>query len=171
MKTKEEILDRQRAYFHLNKDKCHKLSKVWREKNKEKLRLAKKKYYQENKERYREYYKEWRKKNPEKGKEYRGKRKNLYRTYQIKRRITLKFTDIDVKWLNQLFEKTTHCELCNDKLDDNGTKYPNGKQLDHITPLAVGGAHTKNNVRFICYKCNVRRPRDGRDTLKLVVNL
>lgn len=64
--------------------------------------------------------------------------------------------------------ETTHCELCGIELDSNGSKYPNGKQLDHITPLNVGGMHTKDNIRFICLKCNVSRPHDGSDNLKLV---
>lgn len=40
---------------------------------------------------------------------------------------------------------------------------PNSKHLDHILPRNQGGTHTHGNVRIICFTCNVRRPKDGRD--------
>jgi 5-methylcytosine-specific restriction endonuclease McrA len=40
---------------------------------------------------------------------------------------------------------------------------PNSKELDHIMPRVLGGAHTVSNTRIICRLCNVRRPDDGSD--------
>lgn len=40
---------------------------------------------------------------------------------------------------------------------------PNSKELDHIVPRIMGGAHTVSNTRVICRSCNVRRPDDGSD--------
>lgn len=40
---------------------------------------------------------------------------------------------------------------------------PNSKELDHIVPRRLGGAHTIGNTRIICRSCNVRRPDDGSD--------
>ena len=40
---------------------------------------------------------------------------------------------------------------------------PNSKELDHIVPRVMGGAHTVSNTRVICRLCNVRRPDDGSD--------
>ena len=37
------------------------------------------------------------------------------------------------------------------------------RQLDHIIPLNIGGLNIKNNVRYICGKCNNHRPKDGSD--------
>jgi 5-methylcytosine-specific restriction endonuclease McrA len=35
-------------------------------------------------------------------------------------------------------------------------------QLDHVTPLAQGGAHTRSQVRGLCASCNGRKGRDER---------
>jgi 5-methylcytosine-specific restriction endonuclease McrA len=42
---------------------------------------------------------------------------------------------------------------------------PNSKELDHIVPRVMGGAHTMSNTRVICRSCNVRRPDDGSDVV------
>ena len=139
---------------------------------KKKERIRQKLKYQNNKDWYREYQKVYHKleKYKEKQKIYRESINGRLadKNSHHKRKLKLKITDIDSKWLNNLFNKTIYCELCKCKLDNNGKKYPNGKQLDHITPLMVGGTHTKNNVRFICWKCNAERPKDGSDNLQLI---
>lgn len=40
---------------------------------------------------------------------------------------------------------------------------PNSKELDHIVPRVMGGAHTVGNTRIICRLCNARRPDDASD--------
>lgn len=40
---------------------------------------------------------------------------------------------------------------------------PNSKELDHIVPRCLNGAHTIGNTRIICRLCNARRPDDGSD--------
>ena len=44
------------------------------------------------------------------------------------------------------------------------------KTIDHITPLnkKCKGKHVKSNIRFICFKCNITRPKDGRDIVKVI---
>ena len=37
------------------------------------------------------------------------------------------------------------------------------RAIDHILPINVGGMHRKNNIRIICKKCNLKRPKDGKD--------
>lgn len=36
-------------------------------------------------------------------------------------------------------------------------------QLDHVVPVAMGGANTAKNVRVAHKACNAARPKDGRD--------
>jgi hypothetical protein len=38
-----------------------------------------------------------------------------------------------------------------------GTCAPNSPQVDHVIPLARGGAHTEANVRCICRACNIAK--------------
>ncbi|MBK7447847.1 MAG: HNH endonuclease, partial [Ignavibacteria bacterium] len=72
--------------------------------------------------------------------------------------LKMKFTDIDSKWLKKLYEDTNICEVCNRKMKD--------KSIDHILPLNVGGLHIKSNVRIICLKCNLQRPKNGSDIIQ-----
>ena len=115
-----------------------------------------KNYYKNNKKKFSDYFKT-------------DKGKSVASNSHHKRRTQTQFTDIDSNWLNNLFNKTKKCPLCKCKLSDNGKQYPDGKQLDHITPLNIGGEHMKNNVRFICMKCNLERPKDGSDNLQIVI--
>lgn len=156
-------------------------------------RLKKKEYAQTHRKQINTKNKKWREKNPERFKEMRRRSYNKIKKTQLEmlrarwrenqksekaiirdknkkhnRRLKYKITDITAKWLNNLFNSTAHCSLCGIKMDNNGSKYPNGKQLDHITPISVGGLHMRNNVRFICMKCNLERPKDGSDILELV---
>lgn len=36
----------------------------------------------------------------------------------------------------------------------SGTKEPNAPELEHVVPLAMGGAHSYSNVRCACHRCN-----------------
>ena len=75
-----------------------------------------------------------------------------------KKRAKQKDTDITAKWLVELFEKTMICTICGREIDNN-TLYPNGKHMDHIMPVNIGGKFEKKNIRFIHGGCNHRRPK------------
>lgn len=68
-------------------------------------------------------------------------------------------SDVTTSFLEHLWTVTRKCELCKSKLGED-------RHLDHIIPIAAGGAHIQANVRYICPTCNVRRPRDGRDIVQ-----
>ena len=174
-------------YYNTHKDKCLKAGQDYRSKSevKEKRRLTAIEYRKkpEVKERISVNSKKY--KHSEKGKlkqrEYSQNRKpyfDEYRktenrkatviNYSHKRRSSVKDTDITTAWLKDLKQNATDCPLCDIPMETHG-KYPNGKQLDHILPLNVGGEHKMNNVRYICAKCNIQRPKDGSDLLKLVI--
>jgi len=38
-----------------------------------------------------------------------------------------------------------------------GTTHPKAPELDHIVPLAAGGAHTRENTACACRECNIRK--------------
>mgnify|MGYP001608873527 CR=1 FL=1 len=78
------------------------------------------------------------------------------------RRSRCKETDIDVRWIITLRNDTDICVVCGIVMVEDGM-LSNGKTLDHILPLNVGGKHMKINVRYICRTCNIKRPRDGHD--------
>lgn len=70
-------------------------------------------------------------------------------------------TDITWEWLAELRFDTKICPLCSCIMVRNGRE-AHGKTLDHIVPINIGGLHTKDNVRFICKRCNLGRSKlDG----------
>ena len=124
------------------------------------------KYRESYKKRYEEISKSENYKNTRK--QYRKNNKILFIGYANKRRAKIKSTDITSSWLKRLYKDSETCPLCGCKMDANGRMYPSGKQLDHILPINIGGWHTKDNVRIVCLKCNLARPKDGSDILQLL---
>lgn len=96
-------------------------------------------------------------------------RRKLYDKHKghLRRTITRQ-SDITVEFLQQLWESTNICILCNEMME-NHTNYPLGRHLDHIIPIKhthptiPKGTHTQNNVRYIHAVCNERRKRDLSD--------
>lgn len=152
-RNKEIIKYKNNEYYKNNKVHLDEYRRQWQKDNRINRILSCKKYYLKNRE-----------KELQRRKDYNqtpiGKISSLNNS--MKRRLLYKDTDITLEWLLTLKQTTIHCSICNIELSDKGTEY-NGKQLDHIIPLSVGGLHMKNNVRFICKTCNLRRPKDGRD--------
>ena len=54
------------------------------------------------------------------------------------------------------------CQIC--KLPIEDLTYD--LQIDHIIPIAAGGADIKTNVQCAHKACNITRPKDGRDLLE-----
>lgn len=48
------------------------------------------------------------------------------------------------------------CQLCGVRTDraKRGTSHPKAPELDHILPLAAGGAHSYENTQCSCRRCN-----------------
>lgn len=73
------------------------------------------------------------------------------------RRTKMKVTDITSGQLRSLIASTRYCVLCCERL----TKA--NRHLDHILPLCSGGLHVRSNIRYICNRCNISRPKNGAD--------
>ncbi|MGO2807243.1 MAG: HNH endonuclease [Glutamicibacter arilaitensis] len=50
----------------------------------------------------------------------------------------------------------TTCPMCGNTLDWGNQEYPNRPEVDHITPVALGGTDAASNLRVICAGCNRR---------------
>ncbi len=136
-------------------------------KNQENARKATLKWY---KEQGREWHAQWRDENREKVREINRRSAALHledrrERYRLRRAaIDSTTSDITVDWLKQLQSITPKCELCECELLYGAAQHDHKKaNLDHIIPLNVGGTHTRDNVRYICYLCNLRRPKNGAD--------
>jgi hypothetical protein len=145
-----------------NPERNRKNSRNWDRRNPEKAREVDEKWRNKNRGRFNEITRLSKQKKPEKYRE-------LDRQKHHKRRSVYKETDITIDWLIQLKENTKFCPLCKVELNDIN-KDPAQYNLDHIILLSLGGTHTKNNVRFTCRKCNLKRPKDGRDLIQITSN-
>lgn len=67
--------------------------------------------------------------------------------------------------VRRIFERDKWtCQLCGCKTPKvlRGTTQPNAPELDHVIPIAEGGAHVQENVQCACRRCNSEkgaRPR------------
>jgi len=52
-----------------------------------------------------------------------------------------------------------HCYICGCPTPRKlrGTLASNAPEIDHVTPLALGGQHTRENLRCVCRSCNQRK--------------
>lgn len=177
-KNRDKRLSAIRKYRSKNYDKLLAYKRKFNRENSKRLYQDRKEYYkkycEENKEQIKErradYIKKYNLQNREKFRirlrEYRQteKGRSVNKNYKHKRRqLESHDSDITSRWLSNFIASTNNCAICNDRLNPNGSVYPNGKHLDHIIPLYKGGKHTMDNVRVVCFKCNVSRPKDGSD--------
>lgn len=171
-RNKEKIKQKAKENYYLsNREKEKIRDKIYKEKNKDKIKEYCKLYWRKNIERLKQYHKDYNEKNKDKKKQYAHtpKGKACFINSSHKRRMKCKITDITTDWLKDFREYSTHCKICGCEM--NEIKFHSqSKHLDHIVPLSVGGMHTINNVRFICRKCNLSRPKDGSDIKQYQLN-
>jgi 5-methylcytosine-specific restriction endonuclease McrA len=94
----------------------------------------------------------------------RAVRRNNRHSYRARLKAARANTDVTPRFIAQLRRRTTHCELCLTSLGPDA-------HLDHIVPLAIGGTHTRDNLRFLCPTCNCSRPIDGSDVTDHQLNI
>ena len=136
-KNRDKLLEKNKLYYEKNRDKFREKRKLRYQKNRDKELLQNKIHYHNNKEYYIKYNKT-------------DKRK---KTYMISgwKRMGVIFSDYDL--LYEIYENTTHCDLCNVKLE-SGRK-SNGRCLDHDHYIT-----DYENVRnIVCMKCNNQLPK------------
>jgi len=126
------------TWFLANKNIAHASCKAWREKHLDELR---------------EKHRAWHMNNPEQTRALRtaghAKRKQRLSVVICERIDPFEIFERD-KWKCCLCKVKTPREL-------RGTSEPNAPVIDHIIPLALGGPHTRANLRCLCYKCNATK--------------
>lgn len=140
-----------REYYCVNGENVRRRHREWCERNRDHTRQYSRDYYRENRDKGLNRVNKYRKTT-------RGRA--AQKAADSLRRARCKDTDITVAFLERLCNAHNRCPLC-------GEWRPN--HLDHVIPLAVGGTHTKDNVRFLCARCNQSRPKDGSDLNKDVM--
>lgn len=62
-----------------------------------------------------------------------------------------------IKLIQILERDEWRCQICRRQLDpaDRGTTKPEAPEVDHVVPLAQGGAHRGDNLQCACRRCNL----------------
>lgn len=96
-----------------------------------------------------------------------ARRKNANRNHLRRAQLRAALSDdpalaVTAALVRDLLAQAKSCPICRKRLSEK-RGHPQKKHLDHVVPLAVGGAHTTGNVRVICATCNLSRPRNASD--------
>ena len=123
-----------RQYYEAHREVTRERNRRWRDANPEKRREYGRRWRDANPEKGRERARQWREANPEKKREHR-------RQWRARKNgATIGPVDRDA-----IYERDERCIYCGS--DKNLT-------LDHLTPLARGGAHAQDNLAVACRSCN-----------------
>ena len=134
---------------------------------KKKRKTREKKYYKTNREKLleqsRQNYMENRDTRLAQNAEYRKKNPEVWRKADKTRRDRLKNVKREPYTREEIISRDSidgvpYCKICNRPILELGEL-----QIDHIVPIEQGGDDVKDNVRLAHKKCNLRRPKDGRD--------
>lgn len=117
--------------------------KDWEDANRERLNEKSRRYYEENPARRQEAIKRWECKNPEKVRQ-------RHRNAQARRRAASRAGE-NLKVEEVLRRSDGLCGICETPVD------PSDFHIDHIIPLARGGAHSYANTQAAHPLCNQRK--------------
>ncbi len=132
----------------------------WAKKNPEKKRDNNRRWSERNPEKESERRRRWRKQNPEKKRSYK------HRSRARKRNSGGTYTAGDIKDIRKL--QRNRCARCGESLKSKSKTI----HIDHITPLALGGANDRRNIQLLCEPCNRSKgARDPIDDMRLLGRL
>lgn len=93
------------------------------------------------------------------------RRRAVRRAAKAIRRARQRGAKVEVVRSTDVFERDAwRCHLCCRKTiaAKRGTAHPRAPELDHIVPLALGGAHSYANTACACRECNWRKGATAR---------
>lgn len=130
------------------------------EENREKVLERSRDYYEKNKDVILDRCRVYRQNNPEVFREAGAKRRAILKDVERVPYTRKEIIDRDSEWISDGEHQhfVPICQICG-----NPIWVRSELQIDHIKPLAEGGADSPSNVRVSCKTCNIRRPKDGRD--------
>lgn len=136
----ERVSAYQAAYRAANREKIRGIHKAWRARNPEAHAQFGRRWKQENPEKANASATRWRLANPEKASAIVHRRRA--RILGVENTLTA----ADIRELRAL--QKGRCAHCGEKAR---------LTLDHIQPIAKGGAHTRRNAQMLCKPCNSRK--------------
>jgi len=120
--------------------------KQWYKKNPEKALAYVKRYHEQNREKRAAYMKQWRDENPNYKQQWVEANPEKPAEYDQRRRARKAHATVEKFDTQEVYERDGRiCAYCGSTED---------LTIDHIVPLARGGAHSPNNLTVACLGCN-----------------
>lgn len=157
----DEVRQYQAVYYMEHRDEAIERARVWSESHRERVRDAQRRYHARNADAINEKQRAWRKDNSETAREQdrKWKRANPHKVREAdarRRAVEMGARTGDrrayaafVKWAREA--PVVRCYWCH-----KPTKRTS-RHLDHIVPLARGGADAVENLCVSCASCNIRK--------------
>lgn len=138
----EAVVVYQRKYYEANKQKLTEHNRKWREDNREKFKRCQRNWHEANRDRVAERMRNWQKDNPDKVTE-------IYHNRRARVKGNGGTLSKGIVQTLMTLQKGK-CACC-------GKSLKHGYHLDHIMPIALGGANTDDNVQLLTPKCNLSK--------------
>lgn len=164
----ERARERAREWHAANRERANAASRAYRDANRDALLEKQRAYYAANKDAHAERQRQWAAANPEKMRAYcatyraslagkpeewraaRRARKLVLQQNRRSRELAVGRLSADIASLLMALQRS-RCANCTTDLRKSG------HHLDHIEPLARGGANVDSNVQLLCPPCNLRK--------------
>lgn len=147
-------------------------NKAYRAANIDRLKAKDAEYRAANPDARRAAFAAWQAANPEWKANWRAENADREREYSRRRRSRIRGGEVETFTEREIFERDQwRCYICGRRTsDDVPALSPNRAEIEHVVPIAKGGAHTRANVRCACHRCNAlkgahRTPEDVRAIL------
>lgn len=145
----ESIAEKHHSYYLENRDRLTMNMRQRRELNPERIRKEKQEEYKKHRGRYLSNVQRWQSENKERVREYKRKSKLLRQAVQA--------IALSAQSLESIYrEQRGRCYYCGVEMN-NVAKGPKMRTLEHILPIVRGGAHSLNNVAWVCLHCNTSK--------------
>jgi len=157
-KQADKYREKQRTYREENAEKLKEASIKWRDENREKFDAYQDQYRINNRARESSRVRKWESDNADHVKARRTaydiRTSDQRRVREINRRAKKKASGgkISKELPDRLMRlQGGRCACCRTSLEESGY------HLDHIVPLASGGAHADDNIQLLCPHCNISK--------------
>lgn len=140
--NREHVLAKRKAYYYANRDACLAASKRYRRENRDKVRAVQLQWQRDNRDKVRASNRKWQAAN-------RDRFQWMVNDWEWRDRVATKGGKV-IRFTFHQFEARMAfyggcCWMCGS---------PDANEVDHVKPIAHGGAHMLANLRPACGPCN-----------------
>lgn len=162
----------QAAYYRHRQDELKAAALAWRDANPERKRQNDAAWYRAHREHKATYDVQYRTDNAERIAQRRAASASQQRSYKQARRARKRSATVERFTDTEIFERDGYrCYLCGVEVDATLPLFhPRKANLEHRTPLARGGDHSRANCATACWACNSRKGTQTDEEFRAVMS-